>query len=103
MLKRAKEKAEKAAAAVAEKKTELERSHGGGGGGGGVEENVGHGGERVSKQQVAAVAEPPEPVGPAFPTLGVTLDFLERFVSEKVAGKAQPLLHREGGLRGERR
>ena len=56
MLKRAKEKAEKAAAAVAEKKTELERSHGGGGGG--VEENVGHGGERVSKQQVAAVAEP---------------------------------------------
>lgn len=86
MLKRAKEKAEKAAAAVVEKKTELERSHGGSAGGVEVE-HVGHGGERVSKQQVAAVAEPAEPVGPAFPTLGVTLDFLERFVSEKVAGK----------------
>ena len=36
---------------------------------------------------VSAVVEPAEAVGPAFPTLGVTLDFLERFVSEKVAGK----------------
>ncbi len=59
-------------------------------GGATADGEVSHGGFAPAKQ-AAVVTQPAATVdslGPEFPTLGVTLEFLERFVQEKVAGKA---------------
>ena len=72
---------------------ETDITHGGGADGAKDEVDVTHGGGEdqsasPSKQASTATAESRDSsVGPAFPSLGVTLDFLERFVREKVAGK----------------